>query len=329
MTPTPTTTDDGRHDRMQLSNGNANGHKDVNENEVSLFKPEMRLRGHVAAVTSAKFSPNSELIASASDDLCIKIWNAKTGQFIKELYGHTKGISELAWSVDSVTLATASDDGTIRVWNINSGKCLRELSGHTADVTCLDFNYKGNLIASGSTDENVMIWSVIKGQMEHKLQAHTDPVSSVRFSPDGTVIASSAHDGLIRIWDSQSAHCLHTFINPDKSPILDMKFTPNGKYLLACSNDGKTRLWNVLENKCSKTYSTVGNVPAYCSIFVEDRYIAQGVNDTIRLWDLQSKQCIGHVARKHTDQILSISYQDRRMISVSKDQTIVVYRLEQ
>jgi COMPASS component SWD3 len=58
-------------------------------------------------------------LIKAADKL-IKLWDARTGEFIQNFEGHTKGISDIAWSSSSDLLASGSDDKTVRLWNVNT-----------------------------------------------------------------------------------------------------------------------------------------------------------------------------------------------------------------
>jgi len=57
-------------------------------------------------VTDLAFSPDGKLLASASNDVTIKLWNVATGNLLQTLLGHSKPATSLAFSPDDATLAS-------------------------------------------------------------------------------------------------------------------------------------------------------------------------------------------------------------------------------
>ncbi len=68
------------------------------------------------AVTATAFSPDSQLLATASSNGDVRVWQAADGSLLFTLSGHTAAVSSLAFSPDGEKLASGAADNTVRVW---------------------------------------------------------------------------------------------------------------------------------------------------------------------------------------------------------------------
>ena len=102
-----------------------------------------------------EFSPDGTLLASASDDHTIRLWQVSDGSLVTTLRGHTAPIQKLAFSPDGTLLASASQDGTIGIWQVHDDSLVRSLQGHSESVFDAAFSTDGSLLASYDARKNI------------------------------------------------------------------------------------------------------------------------------------------------------------------------------
>ena len=79
----------------------------------AMWSPELqKLEGHTSSVNAVVFSPDGSLLASASGDRTVRLWNAGTGQEVQK-FENVPGVSTISLSIDNSTILT--DRGALSV----------------------------------------------------------------------------------------------------------------------------------------------------------------------------------------------------------------------
>ncbi|KAJ4394516.1 WD domain protein [Gnomoniopsis smithogilvyi] len=310
------------------------------------------LVGHMAGVSCLAWSPDSETIATGSDDKAIRLWNRTTGE-----PAHAAGADENLPPQGRVGTSARGiggrTDGGVRG---SGGK--KPLLGHHNYVYCLKFSPKGNILASGSYDEAVFLWDVRAGRLMRALPAHSDPVSGIDFCVDGTLVVSCSTDGLIRIWDTSTGQCLRTLVSEDNPPAASVCFSPNGRFVLASYTDSCMRLWDFINTPCTvkKTYQghinknfsvggCFGVLKSLRKLLINDEnaefqeeqweesdsvaFVASASEDgDIVMWDVKSKEILQRIEKAHEGVCfwVDVHGETGTMVSCGKDGRIVVFR---
>jgi WD40 repeat protein len=70
---------------------------------------------HQQEIVAIRFSPDSQYIATASEDQTVKIWETATGHLISTLT-HQASVHTIAFSPDGMYLATGCGNGVVSAW---------------------------------------------------------------------------------------------------------------------------------------------------------------------------------------------------------------------
>lgn len=166
----------------------------VNNKKVLIFT------GHLASVNALAWSPDGKLLASASDDTFVQIFNATNGERKIIYSGHTEEVAAVSWSPDGKLMASGGQDKTVQVWDVASKTKIMTYTGHSDRVNSLSWSNDSLLIASGSDDKSVQVWNASSAEIAFTFLGHTSGVLCVGWQPDNSSVASGSWDGTLRDW---------------------------------------------------------------------------------------------------------------------------------
>jgi WD40 repeat protein len=250
------------------------------------------------------WSPLGNLLATATEDGSILIWDTRTGKRFRTLpsnapmvtnvawspdqkslafasadiwlhelesgrtvkidAGHQHSIWSLAWSPDGNLIASGSHDRTIRIWNCREDRNIRVLRGHLGEVTTVLWSNDGRTLASASDDQSVKLWDTAREQNIRTFRGHADTVNSLAWSRKRPLLASASNDRTIVIWNTESGK-QEAILEGHTAGVKEVSFSSDGQFLSSISEDGMILIW-----RCD-TMERVASIPTQHSL--EARWI--------------------------------------------------------
>lgn len=310
------------------------------------------LTGHRNPVTRVTFHPVFSVIASASEDTTIKIWDYETGDFERTLKGHTKAVQDIAFDPKGNFLVSCSADLTIKVWDLqNDYKCVKTLYGHDHSVSSVAFLPSGDIIISASRDKTIKFWEMASGYCVKTYTGHSEWVRMVSPSEDGKWIITSSNDQTSRLWEVSSGECKMDFrghdhvvecsifvpvvaypfirelIGVDKDPKATSRDQPiPAQYIVTGSRDKTIKIWDST-GQCVRTLVGHDNWVRGLVFHPTGKYLLSASDDkTIKIWDMKTGRCTKTLeAHAHFVTCIAFNTSNPVVATGSVDQTVKIW----
>lgn len=145
----------------------------LNDTSTTTVTSTNSFRAHTDVVSAVRFSPKDQIIATASYDKTVKLWNLD-GTLYKTLHGHNDRVNALDFSPDGRTLTSASNDKTTILWNLQLELGLDQLIDYGCEW--ISGYLRNNPNVSEEERKLLRLWD-------------TEPTASVGPHPTGVTLA--------------------------------------------------------------------------------------------------------------------------------------------
>jgi WD40 repeat protein len=314
-----------------------------------------RLEGHSNPVNSVSFSPDGQIIATASDDTTVKLWN-RDGTLLKTLKGHSLSVKSVSFSPDGQIIASTDNRGVVKLWN-RDGTLLKtffadDLKNNLNNYSLLNsvsFSPDSQTIVLSRNNGTVNFWSR-KGTLLKTLNAHSSNVNDVSFSPDGQMIATAGEDKTVKLW-SRNGKLLRTLelLKPISgigiNGVNSVSFSPDSQTVVAAAGDAV-----ILWRRDGKLLETIvhpdsrnadGKIPPKGGYFISNvgfspdgkTIAAASWDGTVKLWSRDSTGLktfeLFKTLKGHSDRVTRVSFSPdgKTLASASADTTVKLWDL--
>ena len=275
-------------------------------------------------VLDVRFSPNGKLIASASADDTVRVWDIGLKRQIYHNQGYGGGAIEVSFSPDGKTLATASADKTIK---------LSYLKGILPKFT-------GNSLSFSPDRKNIAIANYKKiilrrsdGSLIREFKPQDAEIVKIKFSPTGKYLITIDKDNQIKVWNLQgkllqkwSGHDLNKDNPMDSDAIQDIDISPDGKIISTISRvDKQVKLWN-LQGKLIISWQLKDDFVTSIKFSPDGENLVVAEDINLTLWNLKGNLLRTITGHKDSISAFDFSSDGKIIATASNDKTVKLWQ---
>ncbi|XP_055387023.1 protein qui-1 isoform X2 [Condylostylus longicornis] len=237
--------------------------------------------GHTGTVTCVSFSPNSEFVASGSEDKTVQIWNLSLQISATTFKGHNAAINCVVVLMDSRRVISSDRDSYLYVWLADSATLLQTVQGpykilaatnnmkfavctngdnslkiwsltredekytvsHSDEITCFVITVDSLYVITGSKDMSLKVWQATGGKLAQVLVGHSDAVTCVAVSvTNKNQVISGSKDYNLIVWDIHTGEEIHTLAG-HLAQVTCVKVSADGTTAVSASDDKTLIVW--------------------------------------------------------------------------------------
>lgn len=283
------------------------------------------LEAHIGTITAVAFDPAGKRIASVGQDRVVRLWDAASGELLRELSGHQDEIIAVAFSADGNRVFSfgAWNDGMMRTWDAESGELASNLAMSRYAAYAVAVRPDGAKVAYTSPDNSVIVIDPLAGQIELELVGHSGTIRSLAFDHSGLRLASASEDGTVRVWDLTDGSVVHE-LTRDGLPVWAVAFHPDATEVVGAFQDGVIEAWNAETGEVA--WAMVGHSAVVYDLAFDasgDRLASVSFDKTVRVWNALTGASEA-VLQGHDQAVRCVAFapDNERLVTGSNDRTL-------
>lgn len=298
------------------------------------------LQGHQGAIHDLAWSPDGSLLASASSDASVRIWNTMTGQQARTYSNGARQPRAVAWSPDGSRIAIGyqsekRDTEIVHIVLSQSGERIYTFDSSAGfwrgqdekTMYAIAWSPDGTKLAWGGSESKVDVLDVRARRLLATYKGHNSTIYALAWSPDGRQIASTGADDVVHVWDALTGRNAATYFK-HSSVVTGVAWSLNGQRIVSASHDKTAQVWNAITGTTLTTYRGHSDSINTVAWSPDGIRIATGSRDgQVHLWDAGRGATL-FVYNGHKASIYAARWSPdgKRLATGSADSTIHLWR---
>jgi WD40 repeat protein len=250
------------------------------------------------AVLALAVSRDERVLAAATDDASVRLWDTATWRLRGTLRWQYSPIHALAFAPDGHELAAGTADGSVHRVELGEPLIPRILAPtHRLDGP-VAFAPDSRTVAVGASGGDVAILDADSGQTQRILPGDGEALQALAFGrANGLLAAVTRESGTVRLWDVGAGKCLQTLWEPPGRGVRCVAFAADGKVLATAGTGPEVVAREVATGRRLGTWN-VGMAAIEALAFAPKGLTLAGgfASGEVRLWDVGATGVPGAVA---------------------------------
>lgn len=308
-------------DKVPLAQRHFEWHYRARQLEGGIFT----LHGHASKVTSVAYSPDGQRLATASDDGVVKIWNARTGQWLFDISNRSTKCEYVVFRADGQQILTQSiTRRTATIWDTHTGRKVDERHAAEGQQIIVVPRSSSHWSVLEQGEESVIVRDMNTQQVLLRFNERSR-ILQAAYRPDGQHLALKTERGT-QVHDATRGHQLWHFA--DVSIMLGaITYSPDGRWVISSTNTSNATLWDATTGALHLALKVHSPITQSASFSPDGRRIVTNSQERVAIvWDVATGQRLLDL-KGHTDQVISVAYSPdgQRIVTGSLDGTAKVW----
>ena len=238
-------------------------------------------------VSSVKSNENGGLMAVATTQGKLDIFDFEKYTCIKNIQGHTSRVGAISWKENII--ASGSRDSHIMITDIRSRKPFeKKLEGHKQEICGLSFNSFDWNLASGGNDNKVFVWDVAKGCEVMRGQDHVAAVKALSWSSHQNGLLATgggSTDKTIKLWNTKTGSLVKSM--DTGSQVCSLRFSKSVNELVSTHgfSQNQVEIWRTPEMERVATLKGHSERVLYLDMSPDgEDIVTASADETLRFW---------------------------------------------